>query len=188
MGKFNIVLQLVNLMVFDNDKYSINWKEAQSSIARFLSQNSFEVWEERSLFNKRVDVLAKRTYRDKIFYLVFEVKHYNKVTPSVEEKFREQLEEYLKLLIKRETERKSPKTVQEKYVFIGYLILSKDYGIYLNRRKNWIKKRQFSDDINLDKIWQRNVYLFCSSEKFIQNNLESVGLAFYSQSELSDFF
>jgi len=188
MGKFNIIPYFVNLMVFDNDKFSIDWKEAQNSIAKFLSQNSFEVWEERSLFNKRVDVLAKRSYRNKIFYLVFEVKHYNKVTPSAEEKFREQLEEYLKLLIKRETERKSPKTIQDNYVFIGYLVLSKDYGIYLNRRKNWIKKRQFSDDYNLDIIWQRNVYLFCSSEKFIQSNLESLGLSFYSQSELSDFF
>ncbi|MCG3221541.1 MAG: hypothetical protein H7641_09185 [Candidatus Heimdallarchaeota archaeon] len=175
-------------MVFEGDKFKINWKEAQNSIARFLADNSFMVWEERSLYNKRVDILAKRTYRNKIFYLVFEVKHYNNVTASVEEKFRKQLEEYLKLLIKREVERKSDKQISNNYVFVGYLVLSKDYGIYLNRRKNWIKKQQFAKDSSLDKIWRRNTYLFCSTENYIQKNLEDIGLSFYSQSKLSDFF
>ncbi|NPD89479.1 MAG: hypothetical protein HGN29_12235 [Asgard group archaeon] len=175
-------------MVFEEDRFKINWKEAQNSIAKFLADNSFMIWEERSLYNKRVDILAKRTYRNKIFYLVFEVKHYNNVTASVEEKFRKQLEEYLKLLIKREVKRKSDRQISNNYVFVGYLVLSKDYGIYLNRRKNWIKKQQFAKDSNLDKIWRRNVYLFCSTEDFIQKNLEDIGLPFYSQSKLSDFF
>jgi hypothetical protein len=175
-------------MVFEEDKFKLNWKEAQNSIAKFLADNSFMVWEERSLYNKRVDILAKRTYRNKIFYIVFEVKHYNNVTASVEEKFRKQLEEYLKLLIKREVERKSDKQISDNYIFVGYLVLSKDYGIYLNRRKNWIKKQQYAKDSNLDKIWRRNVYLFCSTDDFIQKNLEDIGLSFYSQSKLSDFF
>ncbi|MHA2309167.1 MAG: hypothetical protein ACXABJ_07810, partial [Candidatus Heimdallarchaeaceae archaeon] len=174
-------------MVFEEDRFKIDWKEAQNSIAKFLAENSFLVWEERSLYNKRVDILAKRTYKNKTFYLVFEVKHYNNVTASVEEKFRKQLEEYLKLLIKREVERKSDKQISNNYVFVGYLVLSKDYGIYLNRRKNWIKKQQFVEDSSLDKIWRRNVYLFCSTENFIQKNLEDIGLSFYSQSKMSDF-
>ena len=175
-------------MVFERDKFKIDWKEAQKSIAKFLTDNSFMVWEERSLYNKRLDILAKRAYKNKIFYLVFEVKHYNNVTASVEEKFRKQLEEYLKLLITREVERKSDESITKNYMFVGYLVLSKDYGIYLNRKKNWIKKQQFSEGTNLDKIWRRNVYLFCSTEEFIQKNLEEIGLSFYSQSKLSDFF
>jgi hypothetical protein len=175
-------------MVFEEDKFNIDWKEAQRSIAKFLSDNSFMVWEERSLYNRRIDILAKRTYKNRIFYLVFEVKHYNNVTASVEDKFRKQLEEYLQLLIKREMERKPDKHISSNYMFIGYLVLSKDYGIYQNRRKNWIKKQQFFQGSNLDKIWRRNVYLFCSTEEYIQKNLEDIGLSFYSQSKLSDFF
>ena len=117
-------------MVFEEDKFKLHWKEAQASIAKFLAENSFMVWEERNLLNKRVDILAKRTFKSKTFYLVFEVKHYDNVTASVEEKFRKQLEEYLTLLIKREVERKSDKQISSNYVFVGYLVLSKDYGIY----------------------------------------------------------
>ena len=175
-------------MVFEEDKFKLHWKEAQASIAKFLAENSFMVWEERNLLNKRVDILAKRTFKNKTFYLVFEVKHYDNVTASVEEKFRKQLEEYLTLLIKREVERKSDKQISSNYVFVGYLVLSKDYGIYQNRRKNWIKKQQFEKDSTLDRIWRRNVYLFCSTENFIQKNLEKIGLSFYSQSKLSDFY
>ncbi|MHA1482534.1 MAG: hypothetical protein ACTSUP_03850 [Candidatus Heimdallarchaeaceae archaeon] len=164
-----------------------DWKIAQKSIAQFLSDNSFDVWEERTIGNKRVDVLAKREYKGKIFYLVFEVKHYQNVTPSVEEKFVKQLEEYVQTLILRETQRKSNNQIFEHYVFIGYLILSKDYGIFLNRRKNWRKKPFFTGNIELYKIWKRNVHFYCSSPKFIRKNLESQGISFYTQSKISDF-
>ncbi len=81
------------------DKTNVpDWKKAQKSIAQFLSDNSFDVWEERTIGNRRVDVLAKREYKGKIFYIVFEVKHYQNVTPSVEEKFVQQLEEYVPVL------------------------------------------------------------------------------------------
>ena len=164
-----------------------DWKIAQMSIAQFLSDNSFDVWEERSIGNKRIDVLAKREYKGKTFYLVFEVKHYQNVTPSIEEKFVQQLEEYVQKLILRETQRKSIKQIFENYVFIGYLILSKDYGIYLNRKKNWWKKPFLTENTELSKIWKRNVQFFCSSPKFVRKNLESEGIYFYTQSKISDF-
>ncbi len=164
-----------------------DWKIAQKSIAKFLSDNSFNVWEERSIGNKRVDVLAKREYKGKTFYLIFEVKHYQNVTPSVEEKFILQLEEYVQALILRETKRKSSNQIFEHYVFIGYLILSKDYGIFLNRKKNWRKKPFFIENVELSKIWKRNVHFYCSSPKFIRKNLESQGISFYTQSKISDF-
>ena len=175
-------------MQFEEDKFKQNWQEAQRSIANFLKNNSFMVWEERKIENRRVDVLAKRTYKNKIFYLVFEVKHYEKITPSIENKSLEQLEDYLKLLFNRELERKAKKTLLENYLFVGYLVLSKDYGIYLNRKKNWRKKQHFSEDEIINEIWRRNVFLFCSSQEHIQSNLESIGFVFYSQSKLSDFF
>ena len=164
-----------------------DWKIAQNSIAKFLAENSFDVWEERSIRNKRIDVLAKREYKGKIFYLVFEVKHYQNVTPSVEDKFIQQLEEYVQTLILRETQRKSTNQIYDHYVFIGYLILSKDYGIYLNRRKNWRKKPFFTESNELSKIWKRNVHFYCSSPNFIRKNLETLGLSFYIQSKISDF-
>ncbi|MBY9000871.1 MAG: hypothetical protein KGD64_08165 [Candidatus Heimdallarchaeota archaeon] len=164
------------------------WKIAQHSIAQFLSENSFDVWEERSIGNRRIDVLAKREYEGKIYYLVFEVKHYQNVTASIEEKFVLQLEEYLQVLLLRESNRKTLKQISEKYIFIGYLILSKDYGIYLNRRKNWRKKQYFVGNEELSKIWKRNVHFYCSAPKFIRKNLEPAGLAFYTQSKISDFF
>ena len=175
-------------MSLGDDKFSLNWREAQKSIADYLSKNSFLVWEERSLGNRRVDILAKRELNNKIFYIVFEVKHYNNVTPSAEDKFRLQLEDYLKLLIQRELKRKPKNQSLDNYVFVGYLVLSKDYGIYLNRKKNWRKKTINVNDQIIEKIWKRNVYLFCSSQEYIQSNLESVGLHFYSQSKISDFF
>ena len=165
-----------------------DWRIAQHSIAQFLSENSFDVWEERSIGNKRVDVLAKREYKGKVFYLVFEVKHYQNITASVEENFVLQLEEYLQALILRESDRRTPKQIFEHYIFIGYLILSKDYGLYLNRRKNWRKKQYFVENEELKRIWRRNVHFFCSSPKFIRKNLEPEGLAFYTQSKISDFF
>jgi len=176
------------MMSLGDDKFSLNWREAQKSIADYLSTNSFLVWEERRLGNKRVDILAKRELNKKIFYIIFEVKHYNNVTPSAEDKFRIQLEDYLKLLIQRELKRKSKNQLLENYVFVGYLVLSKDYGIYLNRRKNWRKKTLVEEDKDFELVWKRNVYLFCSSQEYIQPNLESVGLHFYSQSKISDFF
>ena len=56
------------------------WKIAQHSIAQFLSENSFDVWEERSIGNRRIDVLAKREYEGKIYYLVFEAVSYTHLT------------------------------------------------------------------------------------------------------------
>ncbi len=174
-------------MKSEDKSNSPDWRIAQNSIAKFLSENSFDVWEERSIGNKRVDVLAKCEYKGKTFYLVFEVKHYQNVTPSVEEKFIQQLEEYVRTLILREIQRKSYNQIIEHYVFIGYLILSKDYGIFLNRRKNWRKKAYFTENTVLSKIWKRNVHFYCSSPKFIRKNLESQGISFYTQSKISDF-
>ena len=175
-------------MVFKEDKFSKNWKEAQSSIADFLKKNNFSVWQERRLENKRVDILAKREFKNKIFYLIFEVKHYNNVTPKAEENFLKQLTEYVKLFIKRELKRKKINNILARYHIVGYLVFSKDYGIFLNRRKNWYKTDRISENSQINNIWKKNVTLFCSSPKNIQKNLESVGLAFYSQSRLSDFF
>ena len=188
MGELDLAVLAVSKMSLGEDKFSLNWREAQKSIADYLSKNNFLVWEERKLGNKRVDILAKRELNNKIFYIIFEVKHYNNVTSSAEDKFRVQLEDYLKLLIQRELKRKSEKQIFENYVFVGYLVLSKDYGIYLNRRKNWRKKTLVEEDKNMELIWKRNVYLFCSSQEYIQSNLETVGLRFYSQSKLQDFF
>ncbi len=164
-----------------------DWRVAQNTIATFLSENSFDVWEERSIGNKRIDVLAKREYKGKLYYLIFEVKHYQNVTASVEEMFVKQLEEYVQSLILREIQRKTTKQIYENYIFIGYLILSKDYGIYLNRKRNWRKKEKISENTELNKIWRRNVYLFCSSPQYIRKNLEIQGIKFYSQSKISDF-
>lgn len=171
-----------------NENTTEEWRVAQSSIAHFLHNNSFEVWEERRIENKRIDILAKRSIRDKTYYIVFEAKHYNKVTAGNEDKFLEQLNEYLRILILRELKRKKFTHVSKKVTFIGYLVLLKDYGIYKNRRKNWRKNRSFPDNKDLEKIWVRNVYLFSSTQDYIQRNLESVGLTFYSQSKIADFF
>lgn len=175
-------------MSFRENKFTQNWKEAQQSIAFFLERNNFLVWEERSIKNKRIDILAKRLFKDQIFNLIFEVKHYNTINASEEDKFLEQLEEYLRLFIIREVKRKGIRKITSNSIFIGYLVLSKDYGLHLNRKKNWRKKDIFDKDSELSNLWKNNVFLFCSSQEFIQTNLESIGLTFYSQSKLSDFF
>ena len=174
-------------MNLENEKSKEPWKIAQISLAKFLQNNSFEVWEERRIENKRLDILAKRTIGEKIYYIIFEVKHYNKVSAGTEDKFLEQLNEYLRLLILRELERKKFPFVSKKTTFVGYLVFANDYGIYRNRRKNWRKNRNFPDNKELETVWERNVYLFSSTKEFIQKNLESVGLTFYSQSKMSDF-
>ncbi len=175
-------------MNLNSEKSKEAWKVAQTSLAQFLQNNSFEVWEERRIENKRLDLLAKRSVGEKIYYIVFEVKHYNKVSAGNEDKFLEQLNEYLKLLILREIERKKFQFVSKKVVFTGYLVFANDYGIYRNRRKNWRKSRDFPDNKELEEIWKRNVYLFSSTQEYIQKNLESVGLTFYSQSTIAEFF
>ncbi len=119
------------------------WRVAQNSLAQFLQNNSFEIWEERRIENKRLDILAKRIVGEKIFYIVFEVKHYNKVSAGNEDKFLEQLNQYLKLLILRELDRKKYSYVSKKIFFTGYLVFANDYGIYKNRRKNWRKNRSW---------------------------------------------
>ena len=174
-------------MSSSDEKDSPEWREVQGKIAEILSKNSFEIWEERTIGNRRVDILAKRAYKNKIYYVVFEFKHYEKVTASIEDKFLEQLKDYLRLLIERELKRKNFDYVYTNYVFIGYLVLSKDYGIYKNRRKNWRKSNLDSENKEIEKIWNRNLYLFSSTEKYIKSNLESVGLNFYVQSSLEDF-
>lgn len=174
-------------MNLDEDSSIPDWRAAQQSIANFLLGNSFEVWEEQAIGNRRVDVLAKREFGGKIYYLIFEVKHYQNVTSSIEESFLLQIEEYIEALLKREVKRKSPKHVFKNYIFIGYLILAKDYGIYLNRRKNWRKKEFLSDNEKMRRIWKRNVHFFCSSPKFIKANLENFGIKLYTQSKISDF-
>ncbi|OLS33133.1 MAG: hypothetical protein HeimAB125_02040 [Candidatus Heimdallarchaeota archaeon AB_125] len=180
MGKLYMNLQ------DENSKKA--WRVAQNSLAQFLQNNSFEIWEERRIENKRLDILAKRIVGEKIFYIVFEVKHYNKVSAGNEDKFLEQLNKYLKLLILRELDRKKYSYVSKKIFFTGYLVFANDYGIYKNRRKNWRKNRNFPDNKELETIWKRNVYLFSSTQDHIQRNLESIGLTFYSQSKISDFF
>ncbi|MHA1447167.1 MAG: hypothetical protein ACTSSN_10770, partial [Candidatus Heimdallarchaeaceae archaeon] len=64
----------------NNEKSLEPWRVAQSSLAHFLHNNSFEVWEEKRIENKRLDILAKRSIKDKTYYIVFEAKHYNKVS------------------------------------------------------------------------------------------------------------
>ena len=163
------------------------WRKTQLNIAKILQSNSFEIWEERTIGNRRVDILAKRSYNNKTYYIVFEFKHYEKVTAGIEDKFLEQLHDYLYLLIERELGRKGFKYVSNNNVFIGYLVLSKDYGIYTNRRKNWRKNKNFPENEELELIWSRNLYLFSSTEKYIRSNLESIGLTYYYQSSIEDF-
>lgn len=170
-----------------DDKQTPEWRDVPLKIASFLKKNSFEVWEERIIANKRVDILAKRSYNNKSFYIVFEFKHYENVTASVEDKFFDQLSTYLKILIKREMKRKGFTHVSRNYIFVGYLVLSKDYGIYKNRRKNWRKNSVLLEDKELEHIWKRNLYLFSSTDDYIKSNLESIGLSFYSQSSIEDF-
>ncbi|MCE7742098.1 MAG: hypothetical protein GOP50_06535 [Candidatus Heimdallarchaeota archaeon] len=174
-------------MSSSNEKQPPEWQEVQLKMATILENNSFEIWKERSIANRRVDILAKRAYKNKTYYIIFEFKHYENVTGGVEDKFLEQLRDYLKLFIERELRRKGFDHVSKNYVFIGYLVLSKDYGIYKNRRKNWRKNKLFPEDKDLESIWKRNLYLFSSTEKYIRPNLESIGLTFYSQSTIEDF-
>ena len=87
----------------------------------------------------------------------------------------------------RELRRKGFKHVSDKHIFVGYLVLSKDYGIYTNRRKNWRKSKLFPKNKDLEYIWTRNLYLFSSTDKYIRSNLESIGLTYYSQSTIEDF-
>lgn len=175
-------------MSSSDEKQLPEWREAQCNVASILKNNSFEIWEERTIGKRRVDILAKRTFNNKTFYIVFEFKHYENVTASIEDKFLEQLLDYIRLLIERELGRKGFKHISKKYVFIGYLVLSNDYGIYTNRRKNWRKERHFPENKDLENIWKRNLYLFSSTEKYIRPNLESIGLSFYSQTSISDFY
>ncbi len=174
-------------MSFSKEKKHLEWQEVPLKIARFLRNNSFEVWNERSIEKKRVDILAKRAYKNKTYYIILEFKHYEKVTGSAEDKFLEQLREYLRIFVQRELKRKGFSHISRNYVFIGYLVLSKDYGIYKNRRKNWRKERLFPEDKDLEYIWKRNLYLFSSTEDYIRSNLELVGLPFYSQTSIQDF-
>ena len=174
-------------MNYSDEKPIPEWQETQWKIAQFLKKSSFDVWEERMIKNKRVDILAKRAYRNKIYYIIIEFKHYEKVTSSIEDKFLEQLKDYLIILIQRELDRKGFSQISRNYIFIGYLLLSKDYGIYKNRRKNWRKTFSIPDNKDLEYIWNRNLYLFSSTEDYLRSNLESIGLSFYSQTSLQDF-
>ena len=174
-------------MNLQDKKETPDWRKQQDIIAKFLEDNSFEVWIERGIKNRRIDVLAKRSYKNKTYYIIFEVKHYNNVTAGVEDKFFEQLSDYVQLFILRELKRRSFEHVSKQYVFVGYLVLSKDYGIYKNRRKNWRENKSFSETKELEETWQKNVYLFSSTKNYIQSNLESIGLPFYSQSNMLHF-
>ncbi|MHA1399425.1 MAG: hypothetical protein ACTSQE_03625 [Candidatus Heimdallarchaeaceae archaeon] len=175
-------------MVKDSKAGSLEWREAQRNIALFLENASFKVWQERVIKNKRIDILAKREFKNKTFYLIFEVKHYEAVSGSNEREFFYQLKEYMKELILRELEHKSIAQIREKYVFVGYLVFSKGYGIYKNRQKNWKKGSPFPIKSTLNEIWKRNVHFFCSTQEYIKQNLETLGLFFYSQPNLSNFF
>ena len=170
-----------------DESHPPEWRKTQLNIAKILENNSFEIWEERSIGKRRVDILAKRSFNNKTYNIVFEFKHYEKVTGSIEDMFLEQLREYLKLLIERELGRKGFKHISKNHIFVGYLVLSKDYGIYKNRRRNWRKNRLFPENKELEFIWSRNLYLFSSTEKYIRSNLESIGLTYYSQSSIEDF-
>ncbi len=174
-------------MKLQDERESPDWRKQQDSIAKFLEDNSFEVWKERRIENRRIDVLAKRSFKNKTFYLIFEVKHYNKVSAGQEDMFLEQLRDYVRLFILRELKRRSFEHISKQYVFVGYLVMSKDYGIYKNRRKNWRKSKSFPENKELENVWKKNVYLFSSTKNHIQPNLESIGLSFYSQSDLLYF-
>ncbi len=162
------------------------WRKAQHYIAELLKYNGFKVWEERSIKSGRVDILAKREIRERTYYLVFEVKHYQKITSALECKFEEQLQSYLLNLIKREIKTKTINSIRKNAVFIGYLVLTNDYGIYHNRKVNWNKGR-IGDSAVIEEIWTRNVYLFCSIPKHIQQNLEKIGLNMCVQTSIETF-
>jgi len=169
-------------------KEKLDWQLAQEKIAKYLSANNFSIWEERKIGRKRVDILAKRVINDVVYYLIFEIKNYNKISASEETKFEGQLLEYLKSLILREKKRKKLTNLLDKNIFVGYLVFSNDYGIYHNRRKNWRKTNAFEGNEELETIWKRNVHLFCSTPGYIQKNLDSIGLQLYKQKKILDFF
>ena len=165
----------------------LEWQQAQKAIAKLLRINGFEVWEERKVEGKRIDVLSKRIINNKTYYLVFEVKHYKNVRPSTETKFEDQLISYLEALIRRELNNKSIKTLLEKYVFIGYLVMTKDYMLLKNRKINYHKPRNPFQHPEIKKLWRRNVYLLYSTPEYIRKNLEKIGLRSYKQTHLIDF-
>ena len=120
-------------MNLQDKKETPDWRKQQDIIAKFLEDNSFEVWIERGIKNRRIDVLAKRSYKNKTYYIIFEVKHYNNVTAGVEDKFFEQLSDYVQLFILRELKRRSFEHVSKKpYVGLMLIFISSEFilGIF----------------------------------------------------------
>lgn len=172
-----------------NSKRALPWQIAQERVAAILKQMGIDYWIEQPLNGYRVDVLGKYQAKKKLYYIIFEVKHYQSITPKQEIDFEKQMVNYVAELIKREARKKSPNTILEKYVFIGYLVLAKDYALMRNRKMNWRKESPFDkNQVEFNKIWKRNVKLFCSTPEHIKENLANIGIIPSKQSNLERFF
>ncbi|UJG44792.1 MAG: hypothetical protein K9W46_06310 [Candidatus Heimdallarchaeum endolithica] len=164
------------------------WAIAQEKITKYIEKLGFDVWKERRINNKRVDILAKKVSGDKIIYLVFEIKHYNRVHAYNEREFFLQIQDYVKELLLREVARKSAKKVLRDYLIIGYLVFTNDFGIFKNRKKDWKKGSSPQNNKIIKEIWKRKVSFFYSTPEFIKKNLESVGISLDKQLLLNKFF
>ncbi|MHA1684918.1 MAG: hypothetical protein ACTSYD_00770 [Candidatus Heimdallarchaeaceae archaeon] len=174
--------------ISNGTKAFLPWQQAQKAVAKVLDEMDIEHWIEQPINNYRIDVLAKHQVGNKTYCLIFEVKHYLSVTASKEEQFEQQLTKYVIELIKKEMQRKSIKTILNQYTFVGYLVLGNDYGLIRNRKLNWRKKTYLRDaPQDLKKIWDRNVFFFCSTIDHIKGNLHKIGLASKHQAKLSTF-
>lgn len=164
------------------------WAIAQEKITGYIQKLGFDVWKERKINNKRVDILAKKVSREKITYLVFEIKHYNRVHAHNEREFFVQIQDYVKELLLREVARKSAKKVLRDYMFIGYLVFTNDFGLFKNRKKDWKRNFFHQSEKVLREIWRKKVSFFYSTPEFIKRNLVSLGLDLDKQLTLNQLF
>ncbi len=171
------------------EKNISNWRFAQSQVAELLKKNNFSIWEEYRINKKnRVDILAKRKIREDVVYIIVEVKDYKKVTGNDEKRFMDQLKNYVKELIIREKNRLSLEKILLHYTFIGYLIVTNDFGLYKKRKKNWLKGSPFPIGDPLNSLWKRNVHIFYSTQDHLYENLKAIGIMAYQNTTILNFF
>jgi hypothetical protein len=175
---------------------SLEWRNAQTSVADFLKAHEFKIKQEHRLKSgKRIDIIAKRKIKSQILHVLIEVKDWNSVSRKKENEFCQQLIEYLVEYTLEETRNyhskvlKNTRSTIPNERFLGVLCLTNDaHFSYRKISHHFLEKHKEFLDIPLRENLLNNMSLYVSRFDFLPKVFSENKFPLYKEKQIVDWF
>jgi hypothetical protein len=175
---------------------SQEWRNAQTSVADFLTRHKYHIKQEYRLKSgKRIDIVAQKKAKKKIIHILIEVKDWNKVSRKKESEFSKQLITYLVEYTLEETRTYHSKVLKNTRLtkpndkFIGILCLTKDaHFSYRKISSHFLMKHKQFLGMPLREQLLENMNLYVARFDYLPKVFEETKLPLYKEMQIDDWF